>query len=69
MREAPSFCGPVVNGDADHLRHELRTASNYFSHWFTVAEIDDLLRLAGVGSYQVERCGVGLFFSGAVHSE
>jgi SAM-dependent methyltransferase len=64
--KSPELCGPVREDDADHLRYELRTASNYFSHWFTMAEIDDLLRRAGVGVYSVERCGVGLFFSGAV---
>lgn len=63
---SPQLCGTVQDDDADHLRHELRTATNYFSHWFTVAEIDDLLRRAGVGAYRVERYGVGLFFTGSV---
>jgi SAM-dependent methyltransferase len=63
---SPQLCGPVREGDADYIRHELRTTSSYFSHWFTVAEIDDLLRAAGVRSYSVERCGVGLFFSGPI---
>ncbi|MGO9955526.1 MAG: methyltransferase domain-containing protein [Solirubrobacteraceae bacterium] len=63
---SPQLCGPVSEGDADYVRHELRTASNYFSHWFTVGEIDDMLRRAGVSAYTVERCGVGLFFAGTV---
>jgi SAM-dependent methyltransferase len=64
--KSPELCGPMQEGDADHVRYELRTASNYFSHWFTPAEVDDLLRRAGVEVYSVERCGVGLFFSGAI---
>jgi Methyltransferase domain len=63
---SPQLCGPVRDGDADHLRFELRTASDYYSHWFTVAEVDELLRRAGVAVYTIERCGVGLFFSGPV---
>ncbi|MGV1049197.1 MAG: class I SAM-dependent methyltransferase [Solirubrobacterales bacterium] len=64
--KSPELCGPVREDDADHVRYELRTASSYFSHWFTMAEVDDLLRRAGVSTYSVERCGVGLFFNGAV---
>jgi SAM-dependent methyltransferase len=44
----PQMCGTLTMSDVDLVRHELRIASSgYFTHWFEVDELRDLLSNAG----------------------
>lgn len=69
-RRNPALCGPVNDSDVDLVSGDLRVAaSGYYSHWFEVAEVEDLLLNAGINAFKIKKVGWSIFVAaGAITS-
>jgi SAM-dependent methyltransferase len=66
-RRNPGLCGPVRDSDVDLVNGDLRVAaSGYYSHWFEVDEVEDLLVNAGINAFKVKKVGWSIFVGAGV---
>jgi SAM-dependent methyltransferase len=60
----PQLCGEIIPGDVDYGKSELHVRStDYFSHWFSEAELCDLVESAGVVWNRISKRGPGLYLT------
>jgi SAM-dependent methyltransferase len=63
--ENPGLCGPISLADVSYRTRELRVAdTGYYSHWFSVDELQSLARSAGICVSRLILSGVGIFLVG-----
>jgi SAM-dependent methyltransferase len=61
-KQNPGLCGLIGSTDVDLNRGDLRVASSgYYSHWFNVEEVENLMATAGIKDFVIKKVGWSLF--------
>ncbi len=61
-KTSPGLCGPIRESDVDLENGDLRViSSGYYSHWFSVSEINDLMVDADIEDFVIKKVGWSIF--------